>query len=481
MKDWKKSIYHGFTWNFLNEAVNKLLSFGFGMVLARLLYPKDFGLVAMATIFLGFAEIFKDFGITTAIIQKINITKNELSSAFWFNLITGSIMALLVLIGAKWLAFFYREPDLIFVIYVLAINFFLSSLSLVHFALLIKSLDFKKLFLISVISEIISAGLAIYFAMYGWGFWSILIKILSRTCLQLVLLWGFSNWKPQFWFSKKEIQPLIRFSLPLVGTQSMNYWVRKIDDLLVGKLLGNQALGIYDRSYAFLTLPLGQIKGVIGKVALPFFSIIQSDPIQVRWYFLKMTRIVGLISFPFMLGLYFVADDLVFVLLGEYWMPTVGPLKIFALTGIFQSVIVLIGVLFISQGKTKLQFRLGVFTSFVGIVSLVIGLNWGLEGVAWGLFVATIINLGPNIYFAGSIVGINILEWFSNLKEVALSSLLLFLWLYLIQNLFIIELGVCRLFLFFFAGILIYYLTITFFKIKAFDELKIAIMKFVIK
>lgn len=471
MEDWKTRTYQGFNWNFINQVVNKVISFGFSVFLARLLYPEDFGLIAMATIFLGFAEIFKDFGISSAIIQKKEINEDDLNASFWLSLLMAIILAFLIVISASPVASFYKEPILVTIIYVLALNFFLSSFGLVHLALLTKALDFRRLFFISVAAEVVSASLAIFAALNGWGYWSILIKLLSRTCIQVVLLWSSSTWQPRCRFSKESVKPLLDFALPLVGTQSMNYWVRNIDDLLIGKFYGEQALGVYDRSYAFLTLPLGQIKGIVGKVAFPVFAGLQSDQAKVKLYFLKMTRLVALFSFPFISGIYLMANDLVLLLLGEKWIATVEPLKVFALTGIFQSVVVLIGVLFVSQGKTKLQFNLGIFTSMIGVVSIIIGLNWGMVGVAWGLFIATIINLGPNIYFAGKIVGMSFFRWITNLQEIAFCTLLMAIGLSVMQNLFVIEVVWLHLLIWSFVGGLLYWLSVYFFKVRAYREM----------
>ena len=471
MQDWKGEMLRGFNWNFANQIINKVVSFGFGIFLARLLYPQDFGLIAMAAVFLGFAEIFKDFGISSAIVQRKEITASELDTSFWLTVIMGFFMASLLVLCASPIAFFYQEPLLIVIIKVLALNLFLSSLGLVHIALLTKALNFKSIFFISVTAEVISAILAILAALAGWNFWSILIKLLSRTCLQLVILWSSSAWKPSFKLSKKNVRPLLEFAFPLVGTQSMNYWVRHLDDLLIGKFHGDQTLGIYDRGYAFLLLPLGQIKGIVGKVAFPFFAGIQTDIVRVRKYFLKMTRLVALFSFPFMSVLYLIADDLVLIMLGEKWRAVVEPLKVFALTGILQSVVILIGVLFVSQGQTKLQFYLVLITSLIGVISIVVGLNWGIIGVAWGLFVATLINLGPNIYFAGSIIGLSFFRWVTNLLGVALCTILMVLGLSLIQNLIVIEVIWFRLLLWSLIGGLLYVLSAYVFRIQAYEEL----------
>lgn len=472
MMDWRETVKGGFNWNFADQVINKLVSFGFGIFLVRLLYPQDYGLIAMAAVFLGFAEIFKDFGISSAIIQRKEMTADELNSSFWLAGLMGLLLSAFLVLSASPIASYYHESVLVIVIKVLAMNLFLSSFGLVHMALLVKALDFRSIFLISVTAEVVSSSIAIFAALAGWGVWSLLIKLLSRNCLQLVFLWGASSWRPRFRFSKEDLRAMMDFILPLVGTQSMNYWVRHLDNLLIGKFHGEQALGLYDRSYAFLMLPLGQIRGIVGKVALPVFARIQMDIVRVRKYFLKMTRLVALFSFPLMSGLYLVSNDLVVVVLGEKWISVTEPLKIFALTGFVQSVVTLIGILFVSQGKTKLQFNLGIFTSFVGIISILVGLNWGIVGVAWALLVATLINLGPNIYYAGHIIDMNVIHWISNLQGVFCCTLIMVFGLSLIEYLIVIEVTWLRLLTLPLIGALFYGSSLHLLRIQAYKELR---------
>ncbi len=426
--------------------------------------------MAMVAILIGFAEIFKDFGVSAAVVQREKLDSLVLSTMFWCTVVTGGGIAMALNFLAPSIANFYDEPLLVNIVLLLAINFFLSSLTIIPHAMLIRDMAFRKLFYIALIAELAAASMAIWLALDGWGYWSLLGKIWVSTGLHLLLLWSFLGWRPRLRISIFAIKELMDFSTPLVGGESINYWVRHLDDLLIARFFGERAIGLYGKAYSFLTIPLVQIRGVVGRIALPVLSRLQDDQDQVRIYFLKITRMVALFSFPTFLGLYILSHDLIYVLLGIQWMEVVPLLQIFSLCGLLQSVVVLTGVLFISQGATALKFKVSLLTSSLGIAAILIGLNWGVEGIAWGLLIATMINLLPNVHFVGRLINMSFWDWLVNLKELFLCTIVMSFGMLLCQSL-LFEMNIyVRFLILTITGGLIYLFVLKVLRVRALGE-----------
>jgi len=426
-------MLQGIGWTASGQFFNHLLTFILGIILARILTPNDFGLLGMITVFTGFAETVKDFGISSALIHKKELKENELSSTFWLSLGIGIVLAIVFGLLSKPIAVFYGNDILRYITFFIALNFIFSSASIAQQSLLQKKLDFKGLVYITFFSELIASSLAIILAWYGWGVWSLVHRILCKTILSGLLYWIRSAWYPAFHFSFSDLRDIFSFSIPLFGTRAMNYWVRNLDDLLIGRLIGASALGNYTRAYSLMRFPLIQITKVMDQVYFPVLSQPSVQVSTVKSIFFKTNRLSAFIFLPVMAGLSILAPDFIWVLLGEKWLDVIPLLRILALAGLLQSIVVVIGGIFMITGETKVQFRLGLFTSSISVIALLVGIRWGATGVAWGLFAATIICFIPNIFYAGRIIDINLIQWLSNLWEITLSTAFMSLGIWLLH------------------------------------------------
>lgn len=425
MSDLRQKTLTGVTWSLGSQLGRQMVVFVVGVILARLLSPREFGMVAMVTIITGFATIFAEMGFGGAIVQKDDVEEKHLSSVFWINIGLGLLLTVLFVLAAPLIADFYEEPLLLPLATFLSFNFIISSLNIVQTTLLMKTLEFRRLSVVEIISVTISGVVAIALAYLGFGVWSLAIQAMLLSAITALLLWITSSWRPKFMFNWEAVKELLGFSTSLFATTTLNYAVRNIDYVLIGRFLGPDPLGIYNRAYSVMLFPLANISRVIARVMFPSFSMIQENKRRVKKIFLQLTRIVALFAFPIMLGVFVTASKFVPVIFGDQWLAMIPVLRILCFVGLIQSIVSLNGNLYLSQGRADLQFKLGIILRFNLILGIVIGLQWGLVGVAIGYAVAVFINAYPNFFFAGRLVDISLKELLAGLLPLlGISSLM---------------------------------------------------------
>jgi len=396
----------GLGWSLTSQLGRQGLGLILGIVLARLLSPREFGLIAMVLVFSGFAALITEFGFVSTLVQKRDVREEHLNSVFWFNCTLGILLAALFVVLAPLVAEFYDEPGLTAPARAMAIAFPLWTVSTVQRALLSRALDFRRL----AIAEITGVGLggiaAVFAAIANMGVWSLVIQQLLQPGISSLVLWILCRWKPQLRFSWSALRDLMSFGLNVLGYRSLSHWSHNFDSLLVGRFLGSSPLGIYDLAYRIMQFPVWNISRSLHRVMFSSFSMIQDQRDRIREVFLRAVSIVSLAVFPLMLGTLATAPYLVETLFGQDWIAMVPVLQIFCIASIFESVAGLTSMLFLSQGRADLQLRVGLFLKLNTLAGIVIGLGWGVTGVAAGYTVASIINFFPAFYFSGRLVGL---------------------------------------------------------------------------
>jgi PST family polysaccharide transporter len=405
-------IVRGVAWVSAAKIVAQIIGTGVSIVLARLLVPSDFGLVAMISVFTGFVTVFGELGLGAALVQRNELDDEQLSSVFWINVITGSTLCAVVAGAAPVLARFYEEPRLLRLTLALSFNFLLAPLNMVHNAILAREMRFSAVAAVETTSVIVSAALVVVLALRGWGVWSLVAQSLCSTLVSTCVLWSLSRWRPRRIFKWSAVRDLIRFSAHLLGFSTINYWARKSDDLLIGKVMGAAPLGIYDRAYSTMMLPINEVSAVLGRVMFPALSKMQNDKERVKAYYLRALSMIALVTFPIMLVLCVLADPIILVLYGPRWAPVASVLKILCVVGTFQSIGTTVGWIYQSQGRTDVMFRWGAVASALIIMSLVVGVWMGtLEWVAICYAIMTVGVLSyPQFAIPGRLIGMRVRE-----------------------------------------------------------------------
>ena len=379
-----------------------LLNFGSIIILARLLTPRDFGLVAMVTAIMGFFRIFNEAGLSTATIQCDGITHAQVSNLFWTNIIVGATISLMLAIGAPVVAFFYREPRLISITLALCITFLFTTSTVQHVAILKREMRFKMIALIQVCS--VGAGIVtgIVMALLKFGYWSLVGMQIITPLIAFLLTWTISTWRPQLPVWKSGTRSLLNFGANLTASSFLWSLARGSDGLLIGRVYGPSSVGLYSRAAAIISRPVDQLIGPIESVFVPLLSRLQTQPARYRRILLETYEVVAIASF-LLAGLFFaLAHPLTLVVLGPKWEQAAGIVAGFTLVAAYSPISSVCTWLLTSQGRGRDFLRLSVISSSVVLASFVTGLPFGPTGVAISYSAACLfIVLPADHYIAG--------------------------------------------------------------------------------
>jgi len=422
VKDFRQRTSSGLFWSVVSQISSQAVLLLSTVVLSRLLTPHDFGIVATSLIFVNFAMVIAGTGFAASLVQRPELTEDHLSSIHWLNIAVGMLLMACLLAAAPIIARIYGEPDLNGMIKLISAVFVINSMGIVHMNLLTRSLDFRELAKVEVSSSWIGALAAVFLARRGWGAQSIAGQSVVTALAALAAYWIFCPWRPRVAFSLKAIKELWGLGSRNTFGNVTEYWVRNVDNLLVGYRLGQAPLGVYTRAYAVMLFPLSRVTAVVSRVMFPAFSLIQNDIDRLRALFLKITRIIALITFPMMLGVFASAVDFTATIFGSQWGAMVPILRILALVGMVNSITSLYNSVYLARDRMALYLRVSLPIQAFQVVGIVVGLKWGIVGVATGYAVTTLAGAPIMCYYGGGLMGMSVLEYFSNLRGILLSA-----------------------------------------------------------
>ena len=321
-------------WTFLETIASRGVQFVVGIVLARLLFPEQFGLIAMLTIFIAVAQCFLDSGFGPALIQKRQISQADKCSIFYFNIAVGMVAAGFLCLVAPWIAAFYEEPILTPLTRALSLTIVINSFGLIHNTILTKQIDFKTLTKVSLIASLLSGIIGVAMAVMGFGVWSLVVQQLSSTGIRTSLLWLFHSWRPALIFKIESLREMFGFGSRLLASQILSHIFDNLYYLVIGKLFTAADLGLFSRAQTLGELPSRTLSGMVGGVTFPVFSRIQGDPDRLKRGMKKALSVLVLINFPIMIGMAVLARPLVLVLLTEKWAGCIYYLQLLCMVGL---------------------------------------------------------------------------------------------------------------------------------------------------
>ena len=395
---------------FASQAIKLLLLVISNICLARLLMPEDFGLVAMAVAFTGFLILFRDMGISAAIIQKETISDAETSNVFWLNLgITVSLSGLII-VAAPLIASFYADQRLTTILYVIALIFMVEGLAQLHFALLKRNMLFKNIAAIQLLALGLGVMGGIWAALSGLSYWSLLLMQLINVAITSAGYWYQCRWRPQLYNSKTDIRGLLKFGGFMTANSIATYLNRNSDDILIGRVLGGVATGYYSRAYSLLNLPLGQIVSPMTSVALPALSRLRAYPDAYAKTYYSYVSSLSYLTMPMTAYLGSNASTLIPLLLGERWLVSAELFQILAMTAFFQPLQSSTGWIFVSSGRAKQMFTATALAIPVIVGAIFIGLEDGVSGVAYCYVVASNSLILPVMFYAYQSTSIELLQ-----------------------------------------------------------------------
>lgn len=381
----------------------------FTIVLARLLLPKDFGVLALASVFTSLLRIFADMALGASLIQRREIDEEYLSTAFWANLGAGGLLTLISAAVAFPLGKLVGEPAVGPVLIFLSLRFVISAASATHYAVISRSMDYRALTLRDVTASVIGGLIGVGMAYRGLGVWSLVGQALVTTVVSTILIYYATGWKPKRIFSRAKFLELWSFGGRLQLSRLFNNLVRQSDNFLIGRFLGSTALGFYAMAYTIYLIPVNDV-GLVNTVIFSGFSRLQDDSERFKRGFLLATRYVTIIGLPIMVGLSQVAPLLVEVFFGEKWLPAAPVVSILTMAGFLQLMLSLGPVSLQAAGRADLRLRLSSLSMMLYLPAFALGLRWGISGVAAGYLAATVI-MTPVLYgYVARVVGITLRE-----------------------------------------------------------------------
>jgi len=385
-----KSAVRGARWttfSMLIVTVTQLLRL---VVLGRILGPEAFGLLAMMLVVIGFVELLGQMGLSEAIIQQPAPSRIELSSLYWVNISLGGLLYIVLILATPLIAVLYSAPELEPLLPWVALTLLISPWGVQFKALLQKQLDFKPLAIIEMLAAISGAFLAIVLAWHGYGVWSLIWGQLTQSTvatLALMMVGWQRQMFPCLFFKPKEVKPYLSFGFHLMGSNILNYFNSRVDQLVVGVLLGPQALGYYSMAFNLVLQPVSRINPVLTQIAFPVLAQVRSDKALLKRGYFKMLDLLTSINAPVLLGIAAVSPLLIPVVLGEQWQPIVPLIQILAPFSLIRSTGNAGGSLVLACGRADVSLYWNLMLFMFIPVAIVVGAKLGsLQGVAWTLF-----------------------------------------------------------------------------------------------
>jgi teichuronic acid exporter len=397
-------------WSFLQSVVQKGLQLVIGIILARLLFPEQFGLIGMLAIFMAVIQAFLDSGFGAALIQKREVTRTDTCSVFYFNILVGLLAAGFLSLVAPWIAAFYNQPILAPLTRALSLTLVINSFGMVQRTMLTKQIDFKAQTQVGLIAGALSGIAGITLAVMNFGVWSLVAQQISAAFVSTVCLWAFSPWRPALIFSFKALGDMFGFGSRLLLSSVLNQIFENIYLVVIGKLFSVTDVGFFARAKTLNDIPSQTLSEMAGRVMFPVFSTIQDDPARLKVGFKKALTFLGLVNFPMMIGLAVVAHPLVLVLLTDKWVPCVEYFQLLCVGGVLYPLHAMNLNMLQALGRSDLFLRLEIIKKVLLVVSIVLTWQWGISAMIAGMIGVSIIACYLNSYYSGVLVNYPITE-----------------------------------------------------------------------
>jgi O-antigen/teichoic acid export membrane protein len=368
-------------------------------ILARMLTPDDFGLIAMGTVVIGFTSVFKDMGLSMATVQRPDVRHSQISTLFWLNVAISVAIAIVTAVAAPALAWFYKDPRVTAVTVALASTIVIGGLTIQHQALLRRQMRFGALAFVEVSSLVVGTLAAIASALAGIGYWSLVVFNVVREIAAVFAVWITCPWRPGRPVRSDDVRSLVSFGAHLSGFNILSYAARNVEKMLIGWYWGAGPLGLYNNAYRILLLPIQQINTPLTSVAVPALSRIQTQHDRYRAYYKRGLLLTVTAGMPVVAFLFVTADKAVLAFLGPQWHEAVAIFRALGPAAFIGTFNVGTGWVFLSLGTTRRMFKWGLISSAITILGYFVGLPWGTIGVALSLSVSLVaLRLPATLY-----------------------------------------------------------------------------------
>lgn len=414
----KNKTQKGLAWSMIERFATQGVQFLFGIILARMLSPDDYGVIAMPLVFLAIAQCFIDSGFSGALIRKPNLTEDDLSTAFYFNIGVGVICYLILFFTSPLIADFYNTPILADLLKVTALATLFNPLCAVQQAILTKKIDFKTQAIVSLAGALVSGLVGLVMAYTGFGVWALVFQQVGGYVIRTILLWILGKWKPKRRWSWESFHYLWGYGSKMLASGLLETIYSNIYPIVIGKYFSANDLGNYTRAQQFSNLPSSNVTGVLQRVTFPVLSNIQNEDERLARNYRKILKLSAFLIFPLMMILSAVADPLIRVLLSDKWEGCIILLQILCFSLMWYPIHAINLNLLTVKGRSDLFFRLEVFKKIIGVCIMVVTIPHGIIWMVSGGIVSSMISLIINTYYTGKLINVGYLKQMGDLLPI---------------------------------------------------------------
>lgn len=450
----KRLLVNGMIWSSIQLVINQSFAFLIRLLLAKILFPEQFGLIGMATVIIGFVQVLNDLGIAAALVQRkeADLKEAHYHTAFWTGLTWSVVLFLLMaFIAGPLTADFYNEPILTSLVPVLSIGILISPAYLIHKAQLTKKMDFKRIALIDNISNIIAGSLSLILAYQGFGVWALAFHSVSLIVIAIPLYFRATRFWPKPIWDIQSFKDVFGFGVYTTGTSVANYLVNNIDYLLIGKIMSAQALGAYTFAFILTDTFRGKLMAVVNNVMYPMYGKIQGNSVALKRYYLKVVNYNSIVIYPIMVFLFALGRPFILHVFGAKWNESIVPLQVLAVAVMIHMLVNSNTALIRGMGRPGLEMKLQVIKAAIFVPMLVAGIYaYGIIGAAWAVLINKLIAVMIAQYTFNKLLNIKIsaIEFFHAIKAPWLGGMLAYIVTLITYNLFHLHYILCGILLF---------------------------------
>jgi len=378
----RRQIVAGVAWKGTSQVILQVTRLVVAVVLARLLAPNDYGLAAMVLVFSSFILIFADLALGQVIVQRRSLDEADRTTAFWTAVGAGVLFTLAGVAVSPLVADFFGEPEVASMVAVVSLSFAIRGLTMIQSALLVRGMQFRALELREIAATMTGAAVALGVAAAGYGAWAIVWQQLVSASVGATLIWTFSQWRPSLSFSAASLRSFAGFSGNVLAMNVVRQLRGTTDNALIGRFLGAPPLGAYALAYNVVLVPFNRLAIPLSQVLFPALSRIQDDPERMSRYWIRSVRLVAALALPALTGLAISAQEFVDIVLGDPWDDAVPVVQLLAIVGILQTLQFLNSAILQALDRTTTLLRWTLVSFVLSVAAFVVGLRWGIVGVA---------------------------------------------------------------------------------------------------
>jgi O-antigen/teichoic acid export membrane protein len=429
----QKQVQSGILWSAIEKISFLGIQFIITIVIARVLTPEDYGLIGMLSIFTALGTVILDSGFGQALIGRKKVSNEDYSSVFFINLILGVLIYIFLYYTAPFIANFYKSPELINIARCIFLIFPINAFGLIHNTIINRSVDFKRLAIISACSSLLSGTIGIYLAYNGIGVWTLVIQTLLQSLFKTISLWFITKWRPLFIFRIQSVKEIFSFSVNLLMTDIIIVIFNNIHTLLIGKFYPTNQVGYYNQARTFEEIPPQTLTSIIQRVIYPLLAKLQENNNKLKEAYRTIINLTLFINLPMMLGLIAIAKNLFIVLLTSKWNSSILLFQLLCIYGSLYPLQTLnINILKV-KAKGKLILKLEIFRRILMIIFIVLTVKKGITTLLVGYIISSALSIMVNMHFCGRNINLDLKTQIKDISKYLLAALLMASGMYLIN------------------------------------------------